>query len=307
MPPEDWIDYSEEVRGALDGGKPVVALESTIITHGMPYPQNLETSLSVETIIREESAIPATVAVLRGRIRIGLEKVELEELASGSSVVKVSRRDLPVVLSRKQNGGTTVSATMICARAAGISLFVTGGIGGVHRDFEQTLDVSAALEELARNSVEVVCAGVKSILDIPRTLEHLETKGVPVIGYGCDEFPAFYTPFSGIRVPNRMDDPEEVAHCMKTQWDLGLVGGLLIANPLPEEDALDQKLLRNVVEEALEEARKKQVLGKDITPFVLERIVEKTGGKSLDANIKLVQNNAHLGARIASAFAKLKP
>ena len=243
MTTDDKMDYSEEVRDALADGKPLVALESTIMTHGMPFPENLETALSVESIIREESVVPATIAILKGRIKIGLEHYELKELAEDSEAIKVSRRDLASALVRQQNGGTTVSGTMICAHKAGIRVFVTGGIGGVHRDFEQTLDVSADLEELSRTPVAVVCAGVKSILDIPRTLEYLETKGVPVIGFGCDEFPAFYTPFSGIKAPLRMNLPEETARCMKTHWDLGLKGGLLIANPLFEEKALDLSLI----------------------------------------------------------------
>ena len=302
---DDRMDYSEEVRDALTDGKPLVALESTIMTHGMPFPQNLETALSVESIIREESAVPATIAILKGRIKIGLEQEELKELAEDSEAIKVSRRDLASALVRQQNGGTTVSATMICAHKAGIRVFVTGGIGGVHRDFEQTLDVSADLEELSRTPVAVVCAGVKSILDIPRTLEYLETKGVPVIGFGCDEFPAFYTPFSGIKAPLRMNLPEETARCMKTHWDLGLGGGLLIANPLFEEKALDPDLLQQVVEESLKSAEDQKISGKDITPFVLEQIVQKTGGASLEANIALIQNNARVGAGIARAYQNL--
>ena len=302
---DDRMDYSEEVRDALVDGKPLVALESTIMTHGMPFPQNLETALSVESIIREESAVPATIAILKGRIKIGLEQEELKELAEDSEAIKVSRRDLASALVRQQNGGTTVSATMICAHKAGIRVFVTGGIGGVHRDFEQTLDVSADPEELSRTPVAVVCAGVKSILDIPRTLEYLETKGVPVIGFGCDEFPAFYTPFSGIKAPLRMNLPEETARCMKTHWDLGLGGGLLIANPLFEEKALDPDLLQQVVEESLKSAEDQKISGKDITPFVLEQIVQKTGGASLEANIALIQNNARVGAGIARAYQNL--
>jgi len=302
---DDRMDYSEEVRDALTDGKPLVALESTIMTHGMPFPQNLETALSVESIIREESVVPATIAILKGRIKIGLEQEELKELAEDSEAIKVSRRDLASALVRQQNGGTTVSGTMICADKAGIRVFVTGGIGGVHRDFEQTLDVSADLEELSRTPVAVVCAGVKSILDIPRTLEYLETKGVPVIGFGCDEFPAFYTPFSGIKAPLRMNLPEETARCMKTHWDLGLGGGLLIANPLFEEKALDPDLLQQVVEESLKSAEDQKISGKDITPFVLEQIVQKTGGASLEANIALIQNNARVGAGIARAYQNL--
>ena len=302
---DDRMDYSEEVRDALTDGKPLVALESTIMTHGMPFPQNLETALSVESIIREESVVPATIAILKGRIKIGLEQEELKELAEDSEAIKVSRRDLASAIVRQQNGGTTVSATMICADKAGIRVFVTGGIGGVHRDFEQTLDVSADLEELSRTPLAVVCAGVKSILDIPRTLEYLETKGVPVIGFGCDEFPAFYTPFSGIKAPLRMNLPEETARCMKTHWDLGLGGGLLIANPLFEEKALDPDLLQQVVEESLKSAEDQKISGKDITPFVLEQIVQKTGGASLEANIALIQNNARVGAGIARAYQNL--
>ena len=305
MTAEDRMDYSEEVRDALADGKPLVALESTIMTHGMPFPENLETALSVESIIREESVVPATIAILKGRIKIGLEHKELKELAKDSEAIKVSRRDLSSALVRQQNGGTTVAGTMICAHKAGIRVFVTGGIGGVHRDFEQTLDVSADLEELSRTPVAVVCAGVKSILDIPRTLEYLETKGVPVIGFGCDEFPAFYTPFSGIKAPLRMNLPEETARCMKTHWDLGLGGGLLIANPLFEEKALDPDLLQQVVEESLKSAEDQKISGKDITPFVLEQIVQKTGGASLEANIALIQNNARVGAGIAHAYQNL--
>ena len=302
---DDRMDYSEEVRDALTDGKPLVALESTIMTHGMPFPENLETALSVESIIREESVVPATIAILKGRIKIGLEHDDLKELVEDSEAIKVSRRDLASALVRQQNGGTTVSGTMICAHKAGIRVFVTGGIGGVHRDFEQTLDVSADLEELSRTPVAVVCAGVKSILDIPRTLEYLETKGVPVIGFGCDEFPAFYTPFSGIKAPLRMNLPEETARCMKTHWDLGLGGGLLIANPLFEEKALDPDLLQQVVEESLKSAEDQKISGKDITPFVLEQIVQKTGGASLEANIALIQNNARVGAGIARAYQNL--
>ena len=305
MTADDRMDYSKEVRDALADGKPLVALESTIMTHGMPFPQNLETALSVESIIREESVVPATIAILKGRIKIGLEHKELKELAEDSEAIKVSRRDLASALVRQQNGGTTVSGTMICAHKAGIRVFVTGGIGGVHRDFEQTLDVSADLEELSRTPVAVVCAGVKSILDIPRTLEYLETKGVPVIGFGCDEFPAFYTPFSGIKAPLRMNLPEETARCMKTHWELGLGGGLLIANPLFEEKALDPDLLQQVVEESLKSAEDQKISGKDITPFVLEQIVQKTGGASLEANIALIQNNARVGAGIARAYQNL--
>ena len=302
MPAENWIDYSEEVSDALAERKPLVALESTIITHGMPFPQNLKTALLVESIIREESVVPATIAIIEGKIKVGLTSKDLEQLASNQETVKVSRRDLSTILNRKQSGGTTVSATMICANKAGIRVFVTGGIGGVHKDYEQTLDVSADLEELSRTPVAVVCAGVKSILDIPKTLEYLETRGVPVIGFGCDEFPAFYTPLSGVKSPFRMNDAKETALCMKTHWDFGLEGGLLIANPIPEKEALDPDLLSRVMKEAIESAKNQSISGKDITPFVLEKIVQKTDGVSLKTNIALIQGNARVGARIAYAF-----
>ena len=296
---------SDEVQDAIVNKKPVVALESTLISHGLPYPENLNIALSSINAVRLKGSIPATIAIIEGKIKVGLTSKNHEKLAFNQETVKVSRRDLSTILNRKQSGGTTVSATMICANKAGIRVFVTGGIGGVHKDYELTLDVSADLEELSRTPVAVVCAGVKSILDIPRTLEYLETKGVPVIGFGCDEFPAFYTPFSGIKAPLRMNLPEETARCMKTHWDLGLGGGLLIANPLFEEKALDPDLLQQVVEESLKSAEDQKISGKDITPFVLEQIVQKTSGASLEANIALIQNNARVGAGIARAYQNL--
>ena len=296
------LDISTEVQQALKTGLPIVALESTIISHGMPFPQNLKTALTVEKIIREESAVPATIAILNGRIKIGLSQHELEQFAKLTSQIKVSRRDLPLVLSQKQSGGTTVAATMICAKLAGIAVFVTGGIGGVHRESENTMDISADLMELAQTNVAVVCAGIKSILDIPRTLEYLETQGVPVIGYKTEEFPAFYTPSSGSLVHSRLDTPEEIAHCMKIKWKLGLDGGIVIGNPVQEQDAMDASIIQQAISEALRDAAQKQIEGKNVTPFLLERINRLTMGESLKSNISLVCNNAHLGAKIAVAY-----
>jgi len=296
------IDISTEVQQALKTRLPVVALESTIISHGMPYPQNLETAHAVENIICEEGAVPATIAIMNGRIKIGLSQQELEEFAKHPTQLKVSRRDLPLVLSQKQIGGTTVAATMICAKLAGISVFVTGGIGGVHRENEKTMDISADLMELAQTNVAVVCAGIKSILDIPRTLEYLETQGVPVIGYKTDEFPAFYTPASGSMVQSRLDTPEEIARCMKIKWELGLDGGIVIGNPVQQEDAMDEVVIQQAISAALTDAAEKKIEGKDVTPFLLERINQLTEGQSLKSNIALVCNNARLGAKIAVAY-----
>ena len=296
------MDISTEVQQAIKTGLPIVALESTIISHGMPFPQNLKTALTVEKIIREESAVPATIAILNGRIKIGLSQHELEQFAKQTSQIKVSRRDLPLVISQKQSGGTTVAATMICAKLAGIAVFVTGGIGGVHRESENTMDISADLMELAQTNVAVVCAGIKSILDIPRTLEYLETQGVPVIGYKTEEFPAFYTPSSGSLVQSRLDTPEEIAHCMKIKWKLGLEGGIVIGNPVQEQDAMDASIIQQAISEALRDAAQKQIEGKNVTPFLLERINQITMGESLKSNISLVCNNAHLGAKIAVAY-----
>ena len=297
-----WMDVSEEIREALQTGLAIVALESTIISHGMPYPQNLETAYSVENIVREEGALPATIAILGGRIKIGLSKQELEQFAQNSAPEKVSRRDLPVVLAKKQSGGTTVGATMICARLSGISVFVTGGIGGVHRENEKTMDISADLTELAQTNVAVVCAGVKSILDIPRTLEYLETQGVPVIGYQTAEFPAFYMPSSGSLVQSRIDTPEEIARCMKIKWELGLAGGLVIGNPVHSEDDMENFLIEEAISKSLEEATNKNIEGKEVTPFLLWHISQLTKGESLKSNIALVCNNARLGAKIALAY-----
>ena len=297
-----WMDISEEIQNSIKENGPVVALESTIISHGMPFPQNLETALEVESIIRKEGAIPATIAVLDGRIKIGLSNMELKQFAQGTKTAKVSSRDLPLVLSQKQDGGTTVSATMICARMAGISIFVTGGIGGVHRGSEKTMDISGDLMELARTNVAVVCAGIKSILDIPRTLEYLETQGVPVIGYRTDEFPAFYTTTSGYSVQSRINTAEEIARCMKVKWELGLEGGMVIANPVLREDAMDEEVIEEAITKSLKEASEKGIDGKAVTPFLLERISQLTDGESLKTNIALVCNNALVGAKIASAY-----
>ena len=297
-----WMDISEEIQDSIKEKGPVVALESTIISHGMPFPKNLETALEVESIIRKEGALPATIAVIEGRIKIGLSNLELEQFAQGTKTVKVSSRDLPLALSQKQDGGTTVAATMICSRMAGISVFVTGGIGGVHRGSEKTMDISGDLMELSRTNVAVVCAGIKSILDIPRTLEYLETQGVPVIGYRTDEFPAFYTTTSGYSVQSRINTAEEIARCMKVKWELGLDGGLVIANPVLPGDAMDEVVIEEAIAKSLKEASEKGIDGKSVTPFLLERISQLTDGESLKTNIALVCNNALLGARIASAY-----
>ena len=297
-----WMDISEEIQDSIKEKGPVVALESTIISHGMPFPENLETALEVESIIRKEGALPATIAVIEGRIKIGLSNLELEQFAQGTKTVKVSSRDLSLAILQKQNGGTTVAATMICARMAGISVFVTGGIGGVHRGSEKTMDISGDLMELARTNVAVVCAGIKSILDIPRTLEYLETQRVPVIGYRTDEFPAFYTTTSGYSVQSRINTAEEIARCMKVKWELGLEGGMVIVNPVPREDAMDEEVIEEAITKSLKEASEKGIDGKAVTPFLLERISQLTDGESLKTNIALVCNNALVGAKIASAY-----
>ncbi|ADD01609.1 Indigoidine synthase A family protein [Thermoanaerobacter italicus Ab9] len=300
-----FIDLSKEVKEAMEERKPVVALESTIISHGMPYPENIETAKTLENIVREHGAIPATIAIINGRIKIGLSEEELEFMGTSKEILKASRRDLPVVLAKGLSAATTVSATMICANLAGIKVFVTGGIGGVHRGAEQTFDISADLQELANTDVAVVCAGAKAILDLPRTLEYLETFGVPVVGFKTWEFPAFYTRESGLKVDYKVDDEIEAAKIIKTKWDLGLKGGVLIANPIPEEYALDKAYIDKAIEDALYEAEKRNIKGKEITPFLLDKIKDLTQGKSLKANIELVKNNAHVGAKIAIELNKL--
>lgn len=294
------IRISDEVKQALANGKPVVALESTIISHGMPYPKNVETALLVEKTVRDNGAVPATIAIIQGVITVGCSKDEIEHLGkAGLSVTKTSRRDIPVVTSKGLDGATTVASTMICARMAGIKIFATGGIGGVHRDAEKTMDISADLEELARTPVNVVCAGAKSILDLALTLEYLETKGVAVIGYGTDELPAFFTSKSGYKLTQRLDTPKEVASAIYAKDALGLGGGMLVCNPIPDEYSMDADYIESVIKEAVKEADEKGVKGKDITPFLLDKIQKITGGESLESNIKLVLNNATLASKIA--------
>ncbi|CAD7843012.1 Pseudouridine 5'-phosphate glycosidase [Olavius algarvensis spirochete endosymbiont] len=297
-----WVAYSDEVQQAKTDGLPVVALESTIIAHGMPYPANVETAMEVEKIIRDNGAIPATIAIMKGKIRIGLSEDDIDYIGNKTSAQKVSRRDIAIVLAKKRDGATTVAATMICAESAGIEVFVTGGIGGVHKKGEVTMDISADLPELGRTSVTVVCAGAKAILDIGRTMEFLETHGVPVIGYQTDEFPAFYIRSSGYPVNTRVDTPEETAHLIRVQREMGIRGGMVIATPVPEADAMDSAEMQNAIQKSLEEAKEKNVRGKDVTPFLLNRIQEITGGRSLEANIALIKNNAATGARIAVAL-----
>lgn len=294
--------FAEEVDKAIKSGNPIVALESTIITHGMPYPQNIETALEVEGIIRETGAVPATIAILNGEIHIGLTKEEINTLANSKDVIKASRRDLPYLLAQKKNGATTVAGTMICAQLAGIKTFVTGGIGGVHRGAQETMDISADLDELSQTNVAVVCAGAKSILDLGLTMEYLETKGVPVVGYQTNKLPAFYTRTSPYEVNIRLDSPEEIAQLIHTKWNHNLNGGVVVANPIPEKDALDERFMNEIINKALQEAEQKQIKGKDVTPFLLNKVKELTEGKSLDANIALIKNNARLGGEIASAL-----
>ena len=296
-----YLDLSPEVASALAAGKPVVALESTIISHGMPYPQNVETALKVEQTIRENGATPATIAVIKGRLKAGLTPDEIEYLGKkGRAVAKASRRDLPVLVARGEDGATTVTTTMIIAHLAGIKVFATGGIGGVHRGAETTMDISADLEELAMTPVMVICAGAKSILDLGLTLEYLETKGVPVIGYGTEELPAFYTRKSGFKVDYRIDTPEELAAAFRAKLEMGLKGGMLVTNPIPEEFSMDPERINAVIDKAIIECNEKGIKGKETTPFLLARIKDITGGDSLASNIQLVLNNARLAAKTAA-------
>jgi len=300
-PDNEYLDIADNVAAALRDGEPVVALESTIISHGMPNPKNVETALRVEETVRAAGATPATIAVLGGRLKVGLSESEIGRLGErGQQVIKTSRRDLPFVVARKEDGATTVAATMIIAAMTGIRIFATGGIGGVHRGVEESMDVSADLEELAQTDVAVVCSGVKSVLDIGRTLEYLETKGVPVIGYKTDTLPAFYTRSSGFPVDYRVDSAEEIAAAINAKRDLGLKGGMVIANPIPEEHAMDNAEIDSVIEKAIVDMVRERVTGKDTTPYLLARIAERTGGRSLEANIQLVLNNARLAAEIAA-------
>jgi pseudouridylate synthase len=300
----NYMDIKEEIKDALSENKPVVALESTIISHGMPYPENIISAKHSEAIIRESGGIPATIAIINGRIKIGLTESDLDHMGKDSGITKASRRDMAMILSKGIDGATTVATTMLCADLAGIRVFATGGIGGVHRNGQLTMDVSADLQELSGTNVGVVCAGAKSILDIGLTLEYLETQGVPVIGYGTDNFPAFYTRESGYKVDYRVDTPEEIARALKVKWDLGLKGGMVIANPIPKEFEMDKHYISSVIDEAVEAAEKESVKGKEITPFVLARLHNKTGDKSLFANKELVYNNVRLAAQIAIEYSK---
>ncbi len=299
----NYLDISPEVAAAQRDGKPIVALESTIISHGMPYPQNVETALRVEQTIREGGAVPATIAVIGGRLKAGLTTQGIEYLGrKGTGITKASRRDLPVLVARGEDGATTVATTMIIAALAGIKVFATGGVGGVHRGAEVTMDISADLEELARTPVMVVCAGAKSILDLGLTLEYLETKGVPVIGYGTDELPAFYTRTSGFKVDYRLDTPEELAAAFRAKQEMGLGGGMLVTNPIPEEYSMDADRINAAIDEAVADAKKLGIHGKETTPYLLARIKDITGGESLAANIELVLNNARLAAKVAACL-----
>jgi pseudouridine-5'-phosphate glycosidase len=299
------LRVSEEVKYALENNLPVVALESTIISHGMPYPKNVETALLVEKTIRDNGAIPATIGIIEGECIVGLSAEEIELFGKRKGIAKVSRRDLPIITSKNMWGATTVATTMIIAALAGVKIFVTGGIGGVHRGVEDTMDISADLQELARTNVCVICAGAKAILDLPRTLEYLETMGVPVLGYGVEELPAFYSRESGLKVDYRVDSGLEVAKILKEKWDMNLNGGVLVTNPIPHEYSYDFKEMEKIIDKAMVEMRKQGIKGKDTTPFLLAYIKELTGGNSLESNIALVLNNAVVGAGIAKEFVKL--
>ena len=302
---ENYLDINPEVKGALAQNLPIVALESTIISHGMPYPQNKETALQVEKIVRENGAIPATIAIINGKIKVGLNNDEIDYLAkSGNKIVKASRRDIPYLLAQKIDGATTVASTMIAADLAGIRVFATGGIGGVHRGASQSFDISADLQELSNTNVAVVCAGIKAILDLGLTLEYLETFGIPVLGYKTKELPAFYTQKSGFQVNYKMNTAAEIADLLKTKWDLNLKGGVLITNPIPKEKQLDYDIMNKAIETAIIDEKKLGIKGKESTPFLLGKVKELTGGLSLEANIELVYNNAKLAAQIAKHYAK---
>ena len=300
-----YLSIHPEVQAALDSGKPVVALESTIIAHGMPYPDNVATAKKVEETIRDLGVTPATIAIINGVCKVGLTETELEEIAHANHVAKVSRRDIGLVLSSKTLGATTVASTMYIASLAGIKVFVTGGIGGVHRGAEVSMDISADLEELAQTGVAVVCAGAKSILDLALTLEVLETKGVPVIGYKTDVLPAFYTKESEYDIPIRLDSPEEIAGLMKAHWQMNIPSGVLITNPIPDQYSMPKEVIDSAINQALLDAKNKGITGKDVSPFLLAAIKEITGGSSLKANIELVLNNARLGAQIAISYQEL--
>ncbi|MGF1908472.1 pseudouridine-5'-phosphate glycosidase [Vibrio kasasachensis] len=300
---EKYLDIQPEVAQALANNQPVVALESTIISHGMPYPRNVETALLVEQTIREQGAVPATIAIIGGRLKVGLDEDQVRHLGqAGAAVTKVSRRDIPFIVASKKDGATTVAATMILAEMAGIKVFATGGIGGVHRGAQETFDISADLQELANTDVAVVCAGAKSILDLGLTREYLETQGVPVIGYQTNSLPAFYTRESEFAIDYRLDSAEDIALALKAKWAMALKGGVVVANPIPVEYAMSPELITSAIETALTEAEEQGIAGKESTPFLLARVCELTGGNSLDANIELVLNNARLGADIAKHY-----
>lgn len=299
-----YLEFSDEVKEAMESGKPVVALESTIISHGMPYPENLKTAKACERIVRENGAVPATTAIIDGKIKIGLTQKELEFMATSKNIIKASTRDYAYIVANKLNGATTVATSILTADLAGIKLLVTGGIGGVHRGAEKTMDISRDLQELAARNVMVVCAGCKSILDIGLTLEYLETFGVPVLGYQTEEMPAFYTRKSGFKLDKRMDTPEEIAETAKVKWDLGINGGILVSNLIPEKDSLDEEKINKAIETALKDAEKDGIKGKETTPYLLSKVLEVTEGKSLISNIALVENNAKIGAQIANYLYK---
>jgi len=301
---QTFLEIHPEIQSALVEGRPVVALESTIIAHGMPYPQNLETALEVEKIVRKNGAIPATIAIINGKCYAGLTNEQLEYFAKAKDVRKVSLRDIPHVISKKLYGATTVAATMRIASMTGIKIFATGGIGGVHRNASETMDISADLTEMEKTSVAVVSAGIKSILDIGLTLEYLETKGIPVVTIGQDEFPGFYSIKSGFNSPLRLDEVDEIAAMIKTKWQLGMSGAVLIANPVPNGQGIDPNEMEIYIEKALKKANKKKIAGKEVTPFLLKYIADHTSGESLDANIALIKNNAKLGAELAVAYFK---
>ena len=300
----DYLDIHPDVENAIKNKLPIVALESTIISHGMPYPNNIETALMVEDTVRSNNAIPATIAIIKGRLKVGLTNKEIEFLATNNKVRKISRRDLAIAVTKKLSGSTTVASTMIIANLAKIAVFATGGIGGVHRGAEKTFDISADLEELSKTNVCVVCAGAKAILNIGLTLEYLETKGVPVIGYKTSELPAFYSSKSGFNVDYRIDSAIDIAEILKTKWDLSIKGGVLVANPIPIAFELESVMMNEAINEAIIEANKEKIIGKEITPYLLSKVNEITQGKSLKANIKLIQNNAALAAKIAIHYMK---
>lgn len=301
----EYLDISDEVQEALAKGKPVVALESTIISHGMPYPQNVDTALKVESCVRENGAIPATIAIIKGRLKAGISAEEIDYFGKkGLAITKASRRDIPTIVATKQDGAATVATTMIIAHLAGIGIFATGGIGGVHRGAEVTMDISADLEELAKTPVMVICAGAKSILDLGLTLEYLETKGVPVIGYQTKELPAFFTRQSGFMLNTTLNTPKEIAESFYVQQKLDFGSGMVVANPIPEAHAIDSRLINDAINNAVKKAKESGIHGKDTTPYLLNEIKEITGGKSLEANIQLVLNNAKLAAQIACEYVK---